>query len=61
MRTLQVALTITLGFGLSAAASANVKGCHYKYGDGPVNDRSVPLGAVSVRDMSCSEGLTAIS
>src|ERR1700722_15332074 len=44
-----------------AAASANVRGCHYTYGDGPRNDRDVPLDGVSVRNMACSAGLRAIS
>jgi hypothetical protein len=61
MRIWLIGLTIAAGLGLPAAASGNVKGWHYTYGDGPLNDRSVPLGAVSVRDMTCSAGLKAIS
>jgi len=61
MRRSLITLTIAVGLASPAVASANVRGCHYTYGHGPRNDRFVPLAAVSVRDMSCSAGLRAIS
>jgi len=61
VRTSLITLIIAVGFALPAAVSANVRGCHYTYGDGPRNDASVPLGTLSVRDMTCSSALRAIS
>ena len=45
----------------AASASANTHGCYYPYGHGPQNDQNVPIGNVSVQNMSCREALTAIS
>lgn len=62
MTKLIAVLIAVLAVGLAAAsASANVHGCYFPYGHGPKNDRRVPLGHVSVRNMSCSAALRAIS
>jgi|SRR4051812_35871275 hypothetical protein len=61
MKTIAV-LAVTLVIGMAAgSASGSVHGCHYPYGHGPQNDRSVNIGNVSARNMSCRKALTAIS
>lgn len=44
------------------AVMAAVRSCHYPFegGYGPVNDRSMNIGGVSARNMSCSKALHAI-
>lgn len=56
------AVIAALVLASSAAASPRfVLNCRYAYGHGPVNDRGVPIGDVSARNMTCSAALIAIS
>jgi hypothetical protein len=61
MRSLLITLSIAVGLALPAAAAANVRSCTYPYGHGPRNDIGVQIRGVSVRDITCSAGLRAIS
>lgn len=59
--TLAALASVAVMLAIPAGAQAQVRSCHYPYGYGPRNDRSLPIGGVSVRNMSCSAGLHAIS
>ena len=61
MKRFAIVLGVTAGLVLPAGAQAHVQSCHYSYGHGPRNDRNVPIGGVSVRNMTCPAGLHAIS
>ena len=49
--------------GSAGSASAYTRGCYYPFegGYGPINDRSMNIGDVSVRNMRCRDALHAIN
>ncbi len=63
MRFLAVAVAC-LGLALlllaPSAAGARTRHCAFIMGQGPSNDRYVPLGHVTTRNMACSKALGAI-
>jgi hypothetical protein len=59
--TISALLALALLSVCAVPSVAKGRSCHYTYGNGPRNDRSVPLGGVTVRHMSCSSALHAIS
>jgi hypothetical protein len=61
--TLIIAVLALALAGSAVSASAYTRGCHYPFegGYGPINDRSMNIGNLSVRNMRCRDALHAIN